>query len=205
MSIPDIAFAIWLFLGYGYFGAVVKVIDKVVDENRRVRDGVMYFLIASCGLYAGLVMVFDQITAAVGLSLVIGVTLAGKLDAWQFVAITAIELVVLVVGINIELVTYLSEIIGVIVILTFSAVFDEVLVMSTKKNPVEQNPVKNVPGSGMKLDTTTIKKLLSLRPILKAVVLVLPLLDPRFTYFHAACVWFFDIAYETVNNGFLTE
>ncbi|MFW9990631.1 MAG: hypothetical protein ACFFD4_01100 [Candidatus Odinarchaeota archaeon] len=194
MIIPNIIFAVWLFLGYGYFGVVLKIVDRIVDDGCQINNKLTYFLIASCGMYAGMVMVFDQITAAIGLSLIIGVTLAGKLDSWQFLAITAIELLVLVIGKNLALITYVSDIAGVIVILTVSAVIDEVIATVVKKRTGEQNHAEKKP------ELVIFQDFLLLRPFLKVAVLILPLIDPRFTYFHAACVWLFDIAYEAVNH-----
>jgi len=184
----DLLFMIWLFMGYGYFGGALKVIDKVVDDGLELDSKIIYSLIFSCGIYAGLVMIFDQMTAAVGLSLVIGVLLAGKIDAWEFAVVIGIQVFILVIGMNIELIGYILEILPLIVMLTMAAVADELL------DSYLDGKIADQKKNGL------LYTVLQQRPLLKTFTLVLPLIDPKFSLFHIVCVWFFDMVYSIVDR-----
>ncbi|OLE51395.1 MAG: hypothetical protein AUG51_23130 [Acidobacteria bacterium 13_1_20CM_3_53_8] len=70
-------------------GSGVKYVDAAYDENTFSRRYALYLAIL-LGFIAGMTMIWDQPTLIIFLSLIIGVTVTGKLDIIPFQVLTAI-------------------------------------------------------------------------------------------------------------------
>lgn len=76
---------------YFLIGSGVKYVDAAYDENTFNRRYALYLAIL-LGFIAGMTMIWDQPTLIIFLSLIIGVTVTGKLDILPFQVLIAIAI-----------------------------------------------------------------------------------------------------------------
>ncbi|MFX1563159.1 MAG: hypothetical protein ACFFDP_07615 [Promethearchaeota archaeon] len=167
-------------ISYSILGGIIKFLDDVHDRNRQFsrRALLCWGLTGFTIILLDLWMYFDIFTALLTIALAMGLILIGKVDNYQFIAIALFTLPIAV---------YLLYQAGCLLLIppmllafTPSAVLDEVL-----------------HDRSHHFNYTAIRWLVSHRPLMKIIVLILPFFG-LFTIFHAIAFWFFDITYDLV-------
>ncbi|MFX0091403.1 MAG: hypothetical protein ACFFBD_06535 [Candidatus Hodarchaeota archaeon] len=170
---------ILVFFAFPVAGLVCKFIDEIVDEDYRISNSITTFVILAAGIYSGGVAILDDIVACVALALIIGLTLAKKVDDRRF---------------------------GLLAVITLGVMFSGRLILGKPIIPSIVIPLIPLLLAGVLLDEIADKyaekradnrfQILTMRPILKIEALLLPFFVPQFTFFYTLGMWFFDFAYE---------
>lgn len=173
-------------LVYIYTGFSLKLIDQVNDENFELNSKIRTAILLSSPILAGVVMGMDVYNASVGLMLIVGLLLTKKVNVLDFkiyaLLVISSMMVVSVFNQFYVFLNYLSIIITTIILL-IAVIADEYLNEFLDSKNIE-NPI--------------LKKLASIRPILKIIVFTLPIFN-LFTFYHAFMVLGLDIAYDLTN------
>ena len=168
---------------YTYVGFSLKLIDQINDENYELNSILKYIILISSPILGGIVMGMDAYNGSIGLMLILGLFFAKKINVTDFkiYAILAVVAMLITSILNqFYIFTNFLIIIPTTIILLVSVIADELLNEFLDSKKVEHPFVKN---------------LMSIRPILKVIVFILPLFY-LFTYYHAIMMLCFDIAYD---------
>lgn len=177
---------VFYLLVYIYTGFALKLIDQVNDENFELNRKLKDVILVSSPILAGIVMGMDLYNGSIGLMLIIGLFFTKKINVRDF-KIYALLVVCSMVVVSLfnqfyVFVNFLS--ILIITVLLLLAVIADELVNGFLDSKYIENSI--------------LKKLASIRPILKIVAFVLPLFTP-FTFYHAVMILCLDIAYDLTN------
>jgi len=174
---------VFYLLVYIYTGFALKLIDQVNDENFELNRKLTVVILVSSPILAGIVMGMDLYNGSVGLMLIIGLFFTKKINVRDF-KIYALLVVCSMVVVSLfnqfyVFVNFLSIILTIILLLV-AVIADELL---------------NAFFDSKKIENGFLKKLASIRPILKIVAFSLPFFN-LFTFYHAFMVLGLDIAYD---------
>ena len=175
---------------YTFTGFSIKLIDQVNDENFEINNKMKIFILILSPILAGVFMGIDIYVASIGLTLLLGLFIANKINVKDFRIYAILVLAsMLIVSIFNYFYIFLNifSIIITLIFLLIGVVLDEILNNYLDSKSI-QHPV--------------FKHLTSIRPILKIIVFILPIFN-LFTYYHAVIVLFFDFAYDSTK--YLTE
>jgi len=178
-----VAFTVALLASYCCIGAAIKLVDDLHDNVRQVRGR----SILSWGITAGAAVLIDiwayvdAYTDGLALALLLGLVLTRKIDNRYFLALALATLpFVLLPVLRVDV---LLLVLPMLLALVPAAAADEAL-----------------DSVGPRFRHTSLQFLARHRPIMKAVVLVLPFWC-FLTVSHAIAFWGFDLAYGLVGHG----
>ncbi len=168
----------------------MKLIDQVNDEKFELDSKIEITILLSSAILTGIFMGTDVYNGSVGLMLILGLLLAKKVDVLDFKIYALLTISsMLIVSIFNQFYVFLNflSIIITTMILLLAVIADEYL-----NEFMDSKSIKN----------WVFKRLATSRPILKIIVLILPLFD-LFTYYNALFVLSLDITYHLTT--YLTE
>ncbi|MFX1300779.1 MAG: hypothetical protein ACFFAL_11815 [Promethearchaeota archaeon] len=177
-----ILFPMALILSYAFIGGGIKLLDHLTDEITQSRQRLLlhWLLAISLIIIINIWVIFDFYTAVLALALVFGLLGARKIDNIYFTIIAVICLYVA-----------LYQIIGLFLFLLLSlftlipaVILDEV-----------------IHSLAQKINQPSLRWMLTHRPLVKIVVLILPFFG-LLTFTHTIGFWCFDIAYDLVGYYF---
>jgi hypothetical protein len=167
-----------LILSYAFIGGGIKFLDHLTDEITQSRQRqILHWLLAICLIIIiNFWVIFDFYTAVLALALVFGLLGARKIDNIYFTIIAVISLYVAlyqIIGLFLFLLPTLFALIPTVIL-------DEVI------HSVAQ-----------KITQPTLRWVLTHRPLVKIVVLILPFFG-LLTFIHTIGFWCFDVVYDLV-------
>lgn len=177
---------VFYLLVYIYTGFALKLIDQVNDENFELNRKLKDVILVSSPILAGIVMGMDLYNGSVGLMLIIGLFFTKKINVRDFKIYTLLVVCsMLVVSLfnQFNVFVNLLSILIITVLLLLAVIADELV---------------NGFLDSKNIENSILKKLASIRPILKIVAFVLPLFTP-FTFYHAFMILSLDISYDLTN------
>lgn len=175
-------FPMALILSYAFIGGGIKLLDHLTDEiaKSRQRQLLNWLLSISLIIIINIWVIVDFYTAVFTLALVFGLLGARKVDNIYFIIVAVISLYVA-----------LYQIFGVFLFLlpTLFALIPAVILDEV------------IHSVAQKIAQPTLQWVLTHRPLVKIVVLILPFFG-LLTFIHAFGFWCFDIAYDLVAYNF---
>ena len=171
-------FPMALILSYAFIGGGIKLLDHLTDEiaQSRQRQLLHWFLSISLIIIINIWVILDFYTAVLALGLAFGLLGARKVDNIYFTIIAVISLYVA-----------LYQIFGVFLFLlpTLFALIPAVIIDEV------------IHSAAQRTSQPTLQWVLTHRPLVKIVVLILPFFG-LLTFIHTVGFWCFDIAYDLV-------
>ncbi|NHI93856.1 MAG: hypothetical protein EAX96_15315 [Candidatus Lokiarchaeota archaeon] len=168
---------------YIFLGFSLKLIDQINDENYEINNKIKIIILISAPILGGIVMGTDLFNASIGLMLILGLFFAKKVNVTDFKifgTLAIIAMFVMSIFNNFYVFLNFINIIPTTIILLIAIIADELL---------------NEYLDSKKFERPIFKNLMSIRPILKVMVFILPIFN-LFTYYHAIMLLCFDIAYD---------
>ena len=168
---------------YIYTGFSLKLIDQINDENFELNSKIKNIILISSPIFAGIVMGLDVYNGSIGLMLITGLFFTKKVNVTDFKIYSILTILAMLITSMFNQFYVFSNFLIIIpttFILFTSVIADELLNEFLDSKKVEHPFVKNF---------------MSIRPILKVIVFILPLFY-LFTYYHAIMMLCFDIAYD---------
>ncbi|MFW9983614.1 MAG: hypothetical protein ACFFCB_02665 [Candidatus Odinarchaeota archaeon] len=171
-----------LILSYGFIGGGIKLLDHLTDEitQSRQRKLLIWFLSISLIIIINIWVILDFYTAVLALALAFGLLGARKVDNIYFTIIAVISLYFALFQIYSVFLFLLPTLFALIT----AVILDEVI------HSVAQ-----------KLTQPALQWMLTHRPLVKILVLILPVFG-LLTFIHTIGFWGFDIAYDLVAYHF---
>jgi hypothetical protein len=171
-----------LILSYAFIGGGIKLLDHLTDEiaKSRQRQLLHWFLSISLIIIINIWVILDFYTAVLALALVFGLLGARKVDNIYFTIIAVICLYFALFQIYSVFLFLLPTLFALII----AVILDEVI------HSVAQ-----------KLTQPALQWVLTHRPLVKIIVLILPFFG-LLTFIHTIGFWCFDIAYDLVAYHF---
>ncbi len=175
-------FPMALILSYAFIGGGIKLLDYLTDEiaKSRQRQLLNWFLSISLIVIINIWVILDFYTAVLALALVFGLLGARKVDNIYFIIVAVISLYVALYKIFGVFLFLLPTLFALIL----AVILDEVI------HSVAQE-----------IAQPTLQWVLTHRPLVKIVVLILPFFG-LLTFIHTIGFWCFDIAYDLVAHHF---
>jgi hypothetical protein len=176
----SLLFAFLLIASYALIGGAIKVLDQVTDhpDSYQSRHIYLWLLTVILVILVNIWLFFDVYTAVLAIGVILGLIVTHKVDNRFFVVLTITILplsIFQIVGF-----AFNSFILLTLLAVFLASIFDELLHEKASK-----------------VSTTALHTLLTYRPVLKILVLILPFLG-LLTFIHTLGFWGFDIAYELV-------
>lgn len=173
-----------LILSYAFIGGGIKLLDYLTDEpaQSRQRQFLFWFLTIGLVVIINIWTILDIYTAVLALALVFGLLGARKVDNLYFTTIAAITLYIALISI-LRMGVFLF-LLPTFIALIPAVILDEVL---HSVAPKTSQPI--------------LQWVLTHRPLVKIVVLILPFLG-LLTFIHTIGFWCFDITYDLVAYHF---
>jgi hypothetical protein len=175
-----VAFALTLLASYCCIGAAIKLIDDLHDSRRQSNghSTLSWTLTTGTAALVALWASIDAYTDGLALALLLGLVMTRKVDNRHFLALALATLpFVLLPMLRVDV---LLLVLPMLLALAPAAAADEVL-----------------DAVGPRLRYASLRSLTKYRPIMKVVVLLLPVWG-LLTLFHTIAFWGFDVAYAFV-------
>ena len=171
-------FPMALILSYAFIGGGIKLLDHLTDEiaQSRQRRLLHWFLSIGLILLINFWVILDFYTAVLALALAFGLLGARKVDNIYFTVIAVVSLYVALY----QIFGFFLFLLPTLFTLIPAVILDEVI------HSVAQ-----------KIAQPTLQWMLTHRPLVKIVVLILPFFG-LLTFIHTIGFWCFDIAYDLV-------
>ena len=174
---------IYLIIVYSYVGFSLKLIDQINDEDYELNVVAKNIILYSSAILAGIGMAIDIYSASIGLTLIFGLLFTKKINVLDFkIYAIVVSSVMFITSIFNFFYVFLNlySIIITMILLIIGIIADELL-----NNYLDTLSIEN----------PFFKNLTSIRPLLKILVFVLPLVG-LFTFYHAFIIILFDISYD---------
>ncbi|MFX1575781.1 MAG: hypothetical protein ACFFCF_01270 [Promethearchaeota archaeon] len=176
----SLLFALLLIASYSLVGGAIKVLDQLTDhpESYQSRHIYLWLLTVILVILVNICVFLDVYTAVLAIGVILGLIVTHKVDNRYFVVLTITILplsILRVLGF-----AFTSFILLTLLAVFIASLFDELLHEKASK-----------------VSTTALHTLLTYRPILKILVLILPFWN-LLTFIHTLGFWGFDFAYELV-------
>lgn len=182
-----IVILVWVYEGFH-----LKFLDQVVDEGREISRKVIYTLMFTSGILAGILMAADIFTAGSVLALVLGMILSKKIDH----KLWFIQIFLVLACYSIASVLLLATITGFVIDwLELGITFIIVLVGSIADELFHEVVDRMKDG--------LLKFILEFRLIMKLIVIFMPFFLASTAWFHAVAWISFDISYEITARLYL--
>jgi hypothetical protein len=171
-----------LILSYAFIGGGIKLLDHLTDEVAKSRQRQLIHLFLSIGLVIliNIWVILDFYTALLALALVFGLLGARKVDNIYFTIIAVISLYVALY----QILSIFLFLLPTLFVLILVVILDEV-----------------IHSVAPKITQPALQWVLTHRPLVKIVVLILPFFG-LLTFIHTIGFWCFDIAYDLIAYHF---
>jgi len=171
-----------LILSYAFIGGGIKLLDYLTDEVAQSRQHQLLYWFLSIGLVIiiNIWVILDFYTAVLALALVFGLLGARKVDNLYFTIIAVLSLYVALY----QILSIFLFLLPTLFVLISAVILDEVIHSVVPK-----------------INQPTLHWVLTHRPLVKIVVLILPFFG-LLTFIHTIGFWFFDITYDLIAYHF---
>lgn len=171
-------FPMALILSYAFIGGGIKLLDHLTDEivHSRQRQLLHWFLSISLIVLINIWVILDFYTAILALAIVFGLLGARKIDNIYFTIIAVISLYVAIF----QIYSVFLFLLPIFFALIPAVILDEII------HAVAQ-----------KITQPALQWVLTHRPLVKIVVLILPFFG-LLTFIHTIGFWCFDVVYDLV-------